>query len=121
MLKRAELHDCGKHGMLAVKDIARKTGLSERTIRDRLARGMEGEELLRPKIGARETRKDTTFRDDVVRTSGAGAMAIAIRIARSFPNRVPTAKELRDKFGMSQATAYRWRQSIIDEMGEHTK
>ena len=37
---------------------------------------------------------------------------VAIRIARRYANHVPTVKELRADFGMSQATAYRWRAAM---------
>lgn len=33
----------------------------------------------------------------------------ALRIAQQFGNKRPTIKGLRESFGMSRATAYRWR------------
>lgn len=32
----------------------------------------------------------------------------AVRIALSYPSRIPTPAQLQDQFGMSRATAYRW-------------
>lgn len=32
----------------------------------------------------------------------------AVRIAEAYKSRLPTVAELRDRFGMSRATAYRW-------------
>lgn len=37
---------------------------------------------------------------------------IAIRIARKYTHRVPTIAELRNDFGMSRATAFRWRAAL---------
>lgn len=33
---------------------------------------------------------------------------LAFRIAAAFPHSIPTVVQLRDHFGMSRATAYRW-------------
>lgn len=33
---------------------------------------------------------------------------VAARIAKRYSRRLPTIQELRDDFGMSRATAYRW-------------
>jgi DNA-binding IclR family transcriptional regulator len=33
---------------------------------------------------------------------------VAARIATEYANRLPTVSELRSRFGMSRATAYRW-------------
>lgn len=110
-------HDCGQHGWLTVKQIHKRTGVPERTIRDRVQRGVTGDELMRARIGARETRSETTYRDAAVRTGGVGTIELAVRVARAFPCRVPTVKELQSMFGMHRATAYRWREAFIDAMG----
>lgn len=39
-------------------------------------------------------------------------MHIAMRIAEAFPNRLPETTELERMFGMSTATAYRWRSAV---------
>ncbi len=44
--------------------------------------------------------------------TAAGYVAMACKIAERFRNRVPTARELREQYGMSEATAYRWRAAI---------
>lgn len=33
---------------------------------------------------------------------------LALRIAAAYPGAIPTVPQLRDDFGMSRATAYRW-------------
>ena len=40
------------------------------------------------------------------------AAIIAFRIGRQYRN-VPSAKQLQSDFGMSRATAYRWRRAFI--------
>lgn len=36
------------------------------------------------------------------------AAVMAFKIAADYPNRIPPAAELMDRYGMSMATAYRW-------------
>lgn len=110
-------HDCGEHGWLTVKQIHQRMGIPASTIRDRVQRGVTGEELMRVRIGAREDRKETTYRDGAVRTGGVGTIALAVTVARAFPTRAPTVEELQSMFGMHRATAYRWREAFIDAIG----
>ena len=44
--------------------------------------------------------------------TASGYVAMACKIAERFHNTVPTARELRELYGMSDATAYRWRAAI---------
>lgn len=39
-------------------------------------------------------------------------LALAFKVASDFPNRIPQPGELMDRYGMSQATAYRWIQAM---------
>ena len=60
------------------------------------------------------------WRDDVhVSSSGAscGVMHIACAIARAFGEREVTVQMLRDMFGMSRCTAYRWQRAWRDANG----
>lgn len=109
--------DCGSHGQLTTREIAEKTGLKLRTVQDRVRRGVRGDELMRVKDDHWHVKGTPGYRDNAVRTAGRGTVAVAIKIARMFPNRVPTVKELQEKLGMHRATAYRWRDAFIDEMG----
>lgn len=52
------------------------------------------------------------------RNTIAVQMMIAFRILASFPNRAPSHAELMERFGMSRATAFRWRASLIEARGE---
>lgn len=39
---------------------------------------------------------------------------VACRMALWFPNTPPTVAQLMHQFGMSRATAYRWRRAMLD-------
>lgn len=45
------------------------------------------------------------------------SIVTACRIADRFRQRLPTVAELRDAFGMSTATAYRWRAALAEARG----
>lgn len=42
------------------------------------------------------------------RDTVSGKMQTALRIAMRYPNRPPSVDDLKEYFGMSRATAYRW-------------
>ena len=50
-------------------------------------------------------------------TGGSVFIATACRIATAFPDRLPKPRELRERFGMSRATAYRWIAAMRDARG----
>ena len=43
-----------------------------------------------------------------IHSNAARTAQMAFRIAAAFPHGIPTVVQLRDHFGMSRATAYRW-------------
>ena len=47
-----------------------------------------------------------------------GAIYIAAVIQRKYGGRIPTVHQLRDQFGMSRATAYRWVSALQWARGE---
>jgi hypothetical protein len=59
------------------------------------------------------------YSDSTVGHWGSAALTIitACRVAAAFPGRVPPVRELRDRFGMSRATACRWRAALRDARG----
>lgn len=42
-------------------------------------------------------------------------LVTALRVAKRYPDSVPTHTQLMNEFGFSRATAYRWAKSIRDE------
>lgn len=110
-------HDCGRHGMLTVKEIVALTGCAHNTICDRIRNGIKGEALVEPVLDPRARRKAVTYRDDAVRTAGRSTMALALTIARDYRDKAPTVQQLMAHYGMHRTTAYRWREAYIDIMG----
>lgn len=53
--------------------------------------------------------------------TAACAISFGIRLALAFPTRAPTVDELRSAFGVSRATAYRWRRAWLDAHGERAR
>lgn len=49
--------------------------------------------------------------------SGPATIALACRVACAFPDRLPRASELMQRFGMSRATAFRWIAAMRDARG----
>lgn len=41
-------------------------------------------------------------------------ITVAIRLVRKYGDRLPSVKALRDDFGVSRATAFRWRAAFRD-------
>lgn len=52
-----------------------------------------------------------------VATTGPLSIAVACRLVAAFPDRLPKPSELRARFGMSRATAYRWIAAMRDARG----
>ena len=46
-----------------------------------------------------------------------GTIELACRVAATYPNRIPSRSELMGKFGMSCATASRWRAAMANARG----
>jgi hypothetical protein len=58
------------------------------------------------------------FRDQLfVDTAANGAMFVACLLARHFSRSTPNIDVMCDRFGMSRATAYRWRRAWLDAAG----
>ena len=62
------------------------------------------------------TRSRSTYRESLPIDS-AGAMHVAIAIARRFRSKGPSVPLLRESFGMSRAVAYRWCRAWKDAGG----
>lgn len=51
------------------------------------------------------------------RNTVSATMTIAFLIMAKWPQRTPRIEELRSEYGMSRATAYRWRRALTDARG----
>ena len=114
----AKRHDCGSHGMLTVREIAAVAGINQNSVYRRLGYGVKGEALCQPREKRPARKVECDYKGtSVVATSGAVMVAVAVQIALAYPRRPPTVDELRSRYNMSRATAYRWRAAFIDAMG----
>lgn len=60
-----------------------------------------------------------SYREGIVGVPDRGGrIYLAVRIARAYPNRAPTPKELQERFDMDRATACRWSAAFRDAAGE---
>ena len=107
----ATAHDCGEHGQLTVRQISAITGITEPVIYRRVQNGVTGEGLLSPpKHGVRQP---GSYVDNAVST-GNLILHTAVKLAIAHRSKAPTIAHLREQYGMSRATAYRWRAAFID-------
>lgn len=91
-------YDCGKYGRLTRSQIAMIAGISRAAVAQRLSARYAGERLcVRKKAGIAK-------RGVVCRST----MLTAAKIARHFPDRVPTVKEILQVHPMSESTARNW-------------
>lgn len=95
-------YDCGRSGRLTVRQIAEIVGIAEESVHNRIRVGYRGERLLAPKrAGLREVRVARTDRP---------AILTALKLARRFPDRVPSVQEVQAVRPMDKRSACRWRQ-----------
>jgi hypothetical protein len=118
-MKPERVHDCGAYGRLTTSAVAARAGVKRSTVSSRRAAGVHGEALCAPPLPVgvgRRSRQSGDYREALhcERTT----VTTAVRIARAFPHRAPTAADLMTRFGMSRATAYRWRRAFLDATGE---
>lgn len=91
-------YDCGKYGRLTRSQIATIAGISRAAVGQRIKAGYMGERLcVRQKAGIAK-------RGVVCRQT----MLVAAKIAREFPDRVPTIREIRMVHPMAESTARNW-------------
>lgn len=96
--------DCGNGLRLTCRQIEKRTGLTRSGVQRRLDRGVRGEALLIPRCAPRLGRPIRS----TVRT--------AIRLARTFPDRLPTTEEIIRAVPMSQTNATRYRAALHEAM-----
>lgn len=105
--KRAKRYDCGGE-QLTIAEISARTGVSEQTIRSRLARGWRGKELL---VDSQSRRRNGMPRGPV--------QVIACKLALAFDyGELPTTAQIRKIHPMSHASAMRWRNALRQAIAE---
>lgn len=114
---QAALHDCGKHGRLTVAQIAGIAGVSANSIYCRIRMGVAGEKLCESRTARKSQGRKVSYRGQDIHTVGSVNIAVAVTIARAYTTRPPSIDQLRNRFQMSRATAYRWRAAFVDAMG----
>jgi predicted DNA-binding transcriptional regulator AlpA len=109
----AKVFDCGSFGNLTVCEISAFSGRSERSIYARIKAGAKGSELCLRHIERKRSAPKTRY-TDAMHSTGSMAIHIAVKLVRDYPKKAPTAAQLQSIYGMSRATAYRWRGAMID-------
>jgi hypothetical protein len=97
---------CGaKLGHLTARQIATIAGISREGVWQRVKSGMKGPELCAPRYESARKAKEKCSRP---------VMAIAMKLARAFPDKVPSVREIRKEHPMGARNAMRWRQAMND-------
>lgn len=99
VLSRALRVDCGRHGVLAVAEIARLAGIDPDTVRKRMRAGMTGEALCAPR-GRGEYRELHGACDPTI--------LLAVKLAMHFHGRRPTIDAVMKVQPMSRQKARRY-------------
>jgi hypothetical protein len=92
-------YDCGKYGRLTRAQIAHIAGISRAAVGTRLKWGWEGERLCAGKRTGVNRKRGVVCRS---------TMLAAAKIARRFPDRVPTVQEIMTVHPMAESTARNW-------------
>jgi len=100
--------DCGRFGKLTAKEIAALTGMSREGVWQRVRKGVTGAALCEPKHDALRKAKEKCSKPVVM---------IAVKLARAFPHKVPSLKEIQAAHPMCARNAMRWRQAFTDVEG----
>lgn len=112
----AKRYDCGEHGRLTTREIAAQAGITASSVHNRIARGIRGDALCAPKAAPRR-RHSVCFTATATPAGVPAVFYMALKLLRMFPTRAPSAAFLRHSFGMSRATAYRYRRAWLDVHG----
>ena len=102
---KGKTYDCGTRGKLTVRQIALLANLPKQTIQKRIHAGWRGERLCLPRYA---TRCEAIS----YRAPPRHALLSAFKIAKRFPDRVPTIAEIKAVRPMSDRTASYWRSAI---------
>lgn len=97
--------DCGRHGQLTARQIAAAAGITVRAVHGRVKAGVAGEALLLPPHESLRV-VHGKCRNHVLRK--------AIRLARAFPDGLPTTEQIMRTEPMCKRQALRWRKAFAD-------
>jgi len=106
---RGRRFDCGRYGKLSAKQIAQMTGLTREGVWQRVKAGFKDEDLCMPRHEGQRKPREVCRRPVVV---------VAMKLARAFPDRVPTLAEIQKVHPMHSRNAMRWRQALAQTMKE---
>ena len=100
--------DCGKYGRLTRAQIAIIAGISTKAVCQRINSGWKGERLCAAKRSGCNVKRGVVCRSTIV---------TAAKIARRFPDRVPSIKEIMQAHPMAESTARNW-QTVFNKLAE---
>ncbi len=100
-------YDCGRYGKLTVRQIADIAGITIHGVQVRLRRHWKGEQLC---LHISESRRIGWRK----RGCSSPTMVLALRLALNFPDRLPTADQIRAIHPMTRDNATHWRSAIRD-------
>ena len=106
----AHRHNCGRHGQLTLKQIAKIAGVTPEAIRARIGAGWKGALLCSP-IGPRPNHRRGEVR--------VPTMVTAARIALQFRGQIPTVAAIRAAHPMTKKSAERWRLVFMKALEEN--
>lgn len=105
---RGKKHDCGKFGFLTSNQIAQVAGISIEAVYLRHRRGDTGEALCAPAWDKARKQFKTPC--------AYPTMLIACQLAKAFPDRLPSTKEIQAVRPMSRQSAVRWKSALRDAL-----
>lgn len=97
--------DCGRYGMLTPIEVAKMAGISRSGAWARMRSGIKGADLC-----MRKSELPTQVKERCSNT----VVLVAVKLARAFPGRVPSVKDIRATHPMCRRNAQRWRQAFND-------
>ena len=104
---RGRKFNCGKYGELTAKQISQLAGISKEAVWQRVRAGYNGAALVAPKHESLRKAKAPCRRPTVL---------VAMKLARAFPDRVPSIREIRKVHPMCERNAMRWRQAMLESI-----
>lgn len=106
---RSRRFDCGRFGTLSTKQIAHLTGLTREGVWQRVRAGFTGEDLCLPRHEHARRPREACRRP---------VLMVAMKLARAFPDRLPSLAEIQQVHPMHARNAMRWRQALAQTMKE---